>query len=215
MNAPARRHAPAILALALAVAAGSGPAQAAPEPTVPLATVRALARSMEGGRCGDAALGYEIADPLGGPPRTVRGRVRVESPDRVRLDLATGEKITLRSDGGEWLQPATRQLLRISSERAAGALQWWRVLLPESRETFREDSIAPRRFQLAPRDEAAGGVRIRSRLDARGFPVELVVEGMGDKPVTYRLSAWRFGAGRGAAAYRLATPAGFEVVDLP
>ena len=42
---------------------------------------------------------------------------RLRKPDRVRLDFTTtGEKITLRSDGGEWLQPATKQLIRIPAE---------------------------------------------------------------------------------------------------
>ena len=113
------------------------------------------------------------------------------------------------------LQPAAKQLLRISSARAAGALQWWRVLLPESGGTFREDSLGPRRLRLAPRDPDAGPVRIEVRLDARGFPVELVVDGLSDRPVSYRLSGWKFSPGRGAAAYRLSAPAGFATIDLP
>jgi len=127
----------------------------------------------------------------------------------------TGEKITLRGDGGEWLQPRTRQLLRISSERAAGALQWWRLLLPESRATFREDSLGPRKFRLEPIETSAAPIRITARLDARGLPSELSVEGLGEAPITYRLSAWRFAAGRGAGAYKLQAPPGYEVVDLP
>jgi len=202
----------AILAVAL-FAAGAGAALAA-EP--PLATARALTRAMAGGKSGEAQVSYRLLDPLGGAPRTVTGRVRVEPPDRVRLDFATsGERIALRGDGGEWLQPASRQLLRIPADRARSALQWWRVLLPGSREVFREDSIAPRRYALAARAEDAGPIRIGVRLDRAGYPAELEVAGMGEGTVTYRLSGWKFGPARGAAAYRLAAPPGYETVDLP
>ena len=182
----------------------------------PLVTARALALAMRGGRSAEAEVRYDLVDPLGGPARVVRGRVRVESPDRVRLDFTTsGERIALRGDGGEWLQPAARQLLRIPAERAAGALQWWRVLLPESRDTFREESLSSRRFRLAPRAAGAGPIRMMVRLDARGLPADLVVEGVSDAPVTYRISNWKFPPERGAAAYRLVAPPGFETVDLP
>lgn len=180
----------------------------------PLVTARALSRALAGGRAGEASVSYAIAD-LGGTPRTITGRVRVESPDRVRLDFATtGEKITLRSDGGEWLQPATKQLLRIPADRASGALRWWRVLLPGSGASFQEEPLGERRYRLTSRD-VAGGITITARLDARGFPAELMVEGMQDQPVTYRLSGWHFGAGRGASSYHLSAPAGYEIVEIP
>jgi outer membrane lipoprotein-sorting protein len=203
----------ALAGAVLVALAASATAFAAP---APLATARALSAAMAGGRSGEAQVMYTLADPLGGPARTVRGRVRVEAPDRVRLDFpAGGERIAIRSDGGEWLQPASRQLLRIPADRALSALQWWRVLLPGSRESFREDSLGGRRYSLAPLDADAGPVRIVVRLDARGFPAELQVSGMTDETVTYRLSGWKFGPGRGAAAYRLSAPAGYETVDLP
>ena len=181
--------------------------------TSPLVTARALSRALAGGRAGEATVSYAIPD-LGGTPRTVNGRVRVEAPDRVRLDFTTGEKITLRSDGGEWLQPATKQLLRIPADRASGALRWWRVLLPGSGATFQEEAVGDRRYRLTSRD-VTGGVTVTARLDAQGYPAELRVEGMQDQPVTYKVSGWRFGAGRGAAGYHLTAPAGYETVDLP
>lgn len=197
--------------VSVALACGFASADAAP-----LATARAMSVAMAKGRSGEAQVSYMLADPLGGPSRSVRGRIRVESPDRVRLDFAgSGERIALRSDGGEWLQPASRQLLRIPADRARSALQWWRVLLPASRESFREDSLAARRYALTPLDPDAGPVRIVVRLDPKGFPAELAVSGMADETVTYRLSGWKFGPARGAAAYRLSAPAGYETVDLP
>ncbi|MEO5618945.1 MAG: hypothetical protein ABIS67_14345 [Candidatus Eisenbacteria bacterium] len=208
------RHAIAALAwigVAFALAPGASPAA-----TAPLASARALSSAMAGGRGGEAQVAYELADPLGGPARTVRGRVRVESPDRVRLDFSpAGERIAMRGDGGEWLQPASRQLLRIPAARAQSALQWWRVLLPASRESFHEDPLGRRRFSLVPLDSAAGPIRIMVRLDARGYPAEVIVTGMMEEPITYRLSGWKFGPGRGAAAYRLSAPPGYETVDLP
>ena len=149
---------------ALFLIAGSvGPAMAADRaqsltPTVvasPLVTARAMSRALAGGRSAEATVSYAILD-MGGTPRTVAGRVRVEAPDRVRLDFTTGEKITLRSDGGEWLQPATKQLLRIPRDRASGALRWWRVLLPGSGATFSEESLGDRRYRLTSRDVTAG-----------------------------------------------------------
>jgi len=184
-------------------------------PVSPLVTGRALSRALAGGRSGEAAVSYALANPLGGTARTIRGRVRVESPDRVRIDfVTTGEKITLRADGGEWLQPATRQLIRIPADRATGALRWWRLLLPGSGETFHEDSLGDHRYRLTPLGSDTG-VTVTARLDLQGFPAELIVEGMGESAVTYRLSGWRFGPARGASAYRIAAPAGYETVDLP
>ena len=210
-------------ALLLALVTGAAAARAAADraqsltPTAaasPLMTARAMSRSLAGGRAGEATVSYAVAD-MGGTPRTVTGRVRVESPDRVRLDFTTtGEKITLRSDGGEWLQPATKQLIRIPAERASGALRWWRVLLPGSGASFHEDSLGDRRYRLTSRD-VPGGITVTARLDARGLPVELMVEGMQEEAVTYRLNGWRFSAGHGAASYRLTAPPGYETVDLP
>ena len=222
MGTRSRWNAIAGVALLLALAAGPAAVGAADRgesltPTTavsPLITARAMSRALAGGRAGEATVSYRIAD-MGGTPRTVTGRVRVESPDRVRLDFTTtGEKITLRSDGGEWLQPATKQLIRIPAERASGALRWWRVLLPGSGASFHEDSLGDRRYRLTSRD-VPGGITVTARLDARGLPAELMVEGMQEEPVTYRLSGWRFGAGHGAASYHLTAPPGYETVDLP
>jgi len=170
---------------------------------------------MAGGKSAEARVAFELPDPLGGTPRPTSGRVRVEPPDRVRLDFTSGERVALRGDGGEWLQPASRQLLRISAERAETALQWWRVLLPESRARFREDSVGVRRYALTPLGDDSEATRIVVQLDRRGFPARLEVSGLGDGVVTYRLSNWSFGPARGASAYRLSAPPGFETVDLP
>ena len=107
-----------------------------------------------------------------------------------------------------------RYFERIPAERATGALRWWRVLLPGSGASFHEDSLGDRRYRLTSRD-VSGGVTVTARLDPRGFPAELTVEGMQEEPVTYRLSGWHFGPAHGPASYHLSAPAGWETVDLP
>ena len=226
-SAPARFA--AVLALVAATSGPPAPARAAspqaagagrsasltPTPVVPpLVTARAMARALAGGRSGEAAVSFVLPDPLGGSPRKVSGRVRIEEPDRVRLDFATGERVALRGDGGEWIQPATRQLVRIPAERASAVLRWWRVLLPGSGADFAEESLGDRRYRLTSRT-VDDGLVVTARLDARGYPMELAVEGLGEEPVTYHLSGWRFAPGRGAVAYHLTAPPGFETVDLP
>lgn len=122
-----------VLALVLALE-GAAPSE---QPGAPPDPARALAaRLRERGRA-EAVVSCISTDPLSGATRRARGRLALEPPDRARLDfVATGERITLRRDGGEWLQPATRQLLLLPAGRAAAALRWWAVLLgggPERR----------------------------------------------------------------------------------
>mgnify|MGYP001195749181 CR=1 FL=1 len=105
----------AILALALALApAGAGLAAGKPaaKPTpATLASTRTLVAKLAGSGRGEARVTVSRGDPLGGPDRVDEGRLALEPPDRVRLDFgATGERIALRGDGGEWVQPATRPL---------------------------------------------------------------------------------------------------------
>jgi hypothetical protein len=131
----------------------------------------------------------------------------------VRLDLAgTGERLAARADGGEWLQPATKQLLRFGPRHAAPALRWWRVLLGDVG-GVRERRVAPRRYVLVQRDEAGLADSATVTLDARGLPVRLELPG--DGAPAYRLSGWRFTRPRGPAGFRLAAPPGYEQVELP
>lgn len=218
MRVPFRRVLAAGALLTLAAGALSlprVPAARAAEPA--LASVRAIAAPLSRGRRAQAEIHYDLADPFGGPARPIRGRVSIESPDRVRIDFeTTGERITLRRDGGEWLQPAAQQMIRIPADRAANALMWWLALLPTSRDVFREDSLGARRFRLTPRDKDAGPFTVLVALDSRGLPSRLTIEGGEETlPASYRFTGWRFAAARGAAAYKLTAPAGYSTIDLP
>jgi hypothetical protein len=197
----------------IGVVASAGRGVAVPVETGTILSTRALAAQLKPGRAGEAVVSYRTTD-LAGAARTVRGRLRVEPPDRVRVDFTTtGESIALRGDGGEWLQPASKQLIRIPAARAAEAMQWWRVVMPWRAAEFREEAMADGRYRLEPAHGEASPIAMR--LDARGFPSEIVVEGMSDTPTMYHLSGWKFGPARGAAAYRLRAPAGYETVELP
>lgn len=197
-----------LAALALVFAPSGAPAAGL---QASAALTRALAR---GGRA-EATLRY-LTTGMSGTPRAVHATLALEPPDRVRMDVsASGEKLVARADGGEWLQPATRQLLRFPARRSAAALRWWRVLLATSG-TARERKVSDGRFVVTLLGEH--GVAVDSAevwLDAHGFPARLVVPAGDPDAAVYRLGSWRFMRARGESAFRLAAPRGFEVVDTP
>ena len=85
-----------------------------PVSAAPLESSRALVRSLAQRGRAEATLRYVVASAPGSAPRSVRATLALEPPDRARLDVpATGEKITLRGDGGEWLQPSMKQLIKL------------------------------------------------------------------------------------------------------
>jgi hypothetical protein len=175
------------------------------------ATGALLGRLRAAGRA-EARLEGRLEDPLAGT-RTLRGRLSLEPPDRVRIDLdATGERITCRADGGEWLQPALGQLVLLGPGRVAPLLEWWSLLLGDSSARFSERAQGGGRHRLVPREPAGvdtvwvtlGRDRLPARIETRA----------GDVRATWRLSAWRFPGARGRAAFVLAPPPGIEVVPL-
>lgn len=209
------------LALSLALAAGamlaapagaaSGTAGATPER---LAATRALLDRLHASGRAEAAVRTIRPDPLGEGTRVVTGRLALEPPRFARLDLSTGERLTLRADGGDWLQPAARQLVRAGARSAGAALAWWDVLLESGHERFRERAAGRRTFVLTPADsEAAGPTRVT--LGADGLPSAIEVEDAAGERVTWRLSGWRFVRPRGRAAFVLEAPPGVDVVDMP
>ena len=132
----------------------------------------------------------------------------------MRLDVsATGERLVAGADGGAWLQPATKQLLRFGPEQAAPALRWWRVLLGAS-EGVRERRVAADRYVLVLAERTGVADSATVWLDSSGLPRRLQVGGE-DDALEYRLSGWRFLRAHGAGAFRLTAPAGYETVDLP
>jgi hypothetical protein len=154
------------------------------------------------------------ADPWTGRTLSTRGRLALEVPDRARLDFpSTGERVTLRGDGGEWLQPKLKQIVAFGPARAGAARRWWQLLI---------DGTAPG-IDVTPRDggrlvmHAGGGGGPDSAsldLDAAGLPTRLLVPDQAQQ-VEYRFTRWRFSPARGEAAFRQQAPTGFERVELP
>ncbi len=188
----------------------------APAAGVLAATRTLVARLSAAGR-GEAAFTVTLTDPMGGPDRVQRGRLALEPPDRVRLDFpATGERIALRGDGGEWIQPQARQMVRLAPEQAGMASWLWEVLLKGGAAGFSERATGPRRFALTPRDRDAGlpeGITVV--LDPRGLPTQIEFAQEGGAGARYRFQSWRFARQRGAGGFTLTAPRGHAIVDLP
>lgn len=205
------------LALAVVIAglAGApGAPVAAEDATV---VTRALVRKLKAGS-GEVAFERVAPDPMSGTSTTTRGTLTLEPPDRAALRFtATGERITLRGDGGEWLQPPLRQLVRFDRERATAALRWWQLMLDaRSAAGFEALPRGPRTWTVVVRGgRGEPGDSARVRLAADGLPDRIAIdEGLG-MIAEYRLRNWRFGPARGRAAFTVAPPKGYEVVELP
>ena len=186
---------------------------ALPANAAPLEASRALVRSLAQRGRAEATLRYTVAVAPGAAPRSMHATLALEPPDRARLDVpGTGEKITLRGDGGEWLQPSMKQLVMLRPRHAVGALQWWRVLLGDGA-GVRERRLAQGGYRLVTTTVHADSADVW--LDARGLPARLELpDGTGGRAV-YRLAGWRFSRARGNAAFHLATPAGYVPVEMP
>lgn len=179
----------------------------------PLVTSRALLAQLRAHGRAEATLRWSIPDALDGTSREQKGTLALEPPNRARLDAAGGESITLRADGGEWLQPGPRQLLRLSPAQAATALRWWGLLL--GGEGLTEKQWGERKYVVQKRAPSGDVDRATVELDERWLPRTLEIEGPDGGTVRYSLSTWRFPKARGEAAFRLRAPAGWQVVELP
>jgi hypothetical protein len=207
VNADARLRLALGLALALALPAGAAAA--------PLQAATALARSVRSTGRAEVTLRYLMPVFTGGE-RAVSAVLALEPPDRARIDVpATGEKIVARADGGEWLQPSARQLLRFKPSQGAAALRWWRALLDPGRGAS-ERRAPDGHWVLTLRDEQGAAIDSADVwLDARGYPARLRSPAGTDDASTYRLSGWRFTRARGEAAFHLSAPPGVESVEMP
>ncbi len=184
-----------------------------PVNAAPLEASRALVRSLGQNGRAEATLRYAVPASPGDTPRSVHATLALEPPDRARLDVpATGEKITLRQDGGEWLQPSLKQLVKLRPRHAVAALQWWRVLLGDGA-GVRERRLPSGGYRLVTTSGHADSADVW--LDAKRLPARLELpDGSGGHAV-YRLASWRFSRARGAAAFQLPTPPGYVAIDLP
>ena len=210
--------------LGLAAMAGSpgipsaeaNPARAGGD-TRTLGAARALAERLESSGHAEARLERSVFDPIDGKRRVVRGRLSLEPPDRAALFFpATGERVTLRGDGGEWVQPRLRQMLVLGPERAAAARRWWELLIREHDDRFSAHSLGPNLLVVTAR--AADGAPVDSAwvtLDRVGLPSRLEIEEGSDGRTAYRFTNWVFGRARGRAAFVLVAPNGYEVIRVP
>lgn len=202
-----RGRAACLVALLVTVAAHAGPVSAAT-----LESSRALVDQLRRAGRAETTLEWTITGATG-EPSPQRGQLAVEPPSFARLDVSrTGERVTLRPDGGEWLQPQLRQMIRLSPRHAGAAMRWWRLLA--GGEGASERRLAAGRYRLVVGAGTPGADSADVTLDSRGLPARLRL-GVGDEAQEYRLSGWRFVKARGERDFRLSAPAGTEVVEMP
>jgi hypothetical protein len=202
---------------ALALLAGLTAFAPAARGSAPLEAAKALAERLGGTGRAEAQLERRALDAFTGKWRSSRGRVALEPPDRALLEFpATGERVALRGDGGEWLQPGLGQMLRLGPANAAAARRWWELLLPGAGDRFVEQRLGPGQFAVVRRSEGAGDAdTARVTLDAQGLPAQLEYRMPGADRVEYRMRAWKFPRARGRAAFVIHPPDSLQIVELP
>ncbi len=181
----------------------------------PLESSRRLATELRRAGRAEATLSWSVAGPPGRAATRSSGTLALEPPSFARLDVkSSGERVTLRADGGEWLQPSLHQLVRLTPSHTGAAMRWWRLLAGGG--GARERRVAPRAYRLyisAGMSRDADSALVW--LDSRGLPSRLVLDDGAGGRQEYSLVAWRFTRARGAQAFRLEAPPGVEVVELP
>jgi len=193
--------------LLVAVAAHAGPVRAAT-----LESSRALVDQLRRAGRAETTLDWTIMGAMG-EPAPQRGQLALEPPSFARLDVPrTGERVTLRPDGGEWLQPQLHQMIRLSPKHAGAAMRWWRLLA--GGEGASERRLGTGRYRLVVGAGTPSADSAEVTLDSRGLPSRLRL-GEGEDAQEYRLSGWRFVKARGERDFRLSAPAGVEVVEMP
>ena len=195
-----------LLALGLsAVAAAGGEA---------LRSTRGLLAQLRAAGRAEARVATTVQDPLSGRPQTTSGRLALELPRQARLDFAGGESLTLREDGGDWLQPRARQLVRSGPRSAEAAMSWSALLLASGAGPFRERSLGNNVYEVAAiGPDSLETQRVWLRTD--GLPARLELTTAAGETCSVRLGGWRFARARGRRAFVLSAPVGFEVVELP
>ena len=112
-----------------------------------LVSTRGLVQRL--GRAGRATVAFRAVTRSEGGVRARRGTLALEPPDRVRIDFpALGERIALRSDGGEWVQPAARQMLTLTTQHVASTMGLWRLFLNPEEGLYAERRLTANRFRL-------------------------------------------------------------------
>ncbi len=190
------------------------PGPAARQEAAPPASTRVLLDKLRAAGRAEVTVRLQRHDPVTGRTVVLGGRLALELPRLARLDLEDGERLTLREDGGDWLQPATRQLVRAGARTTSGLLAWCGALLEPGERGIVERKLGPREYSLTPAD-AAEALPQRLELGSDRLPRRVVVALSADETIEYRLSRWRFVRGRGRSDFVLEAPPGIEVVEMP
>jgi len=181
----------------------------------PLEAAREFSRRLAASGRAEATLTRRFEDPLRGEPVVLHGRLALEPPDRARIEFEeTGERVTLRGDGGEWLQPQLDQMVRFGAAEAMGALRWWTLFGGHAPEGASERRVGPREWVITMPASGVAGDSAHVVLDEAGLPRRIVIVEEAGTPVEYRLERWTFAKPRGRAAFVLQAPKGYEVFDL-
>lgn len=204
-----RTHLKSAIALCLLACASAPMAFAAPalRAGTPLESTRRLAAELKRAGRAEVTLSWSVGDGRNS------GTLALEPPSLARLDVGTtGEQVTLRADGGEWLQPELKQMVKLTPEHAGVAMRWWRLLA--GGEVAREQKLGRGGYRLTV-GQGDDTDSAEVWLDARGFPARLVLgDAIGGRQ-DYTLRNWKFSRARGHTAFRIAVPPGVEVVELP
>jgi len=181
----------------------------------PLKSTDALVRRLTRAGRADVRV-LQTVTAAGDTVRKLRGRLALEPPDRLWLeDTAGGERLTVRGDGGEWLQPAARQMLVLRPEQALRAASVWRLLLSAEGDAFQERSLGGGGYVLTPRQGSqAPAETVWVRVAADGLPARIEARA-GEERWDLRFSGWKFGRARGPQGFMLRAPAGYVVVEWP
>jgi hypothetical protein len=179
-----------------------------------LASAEALRLRLRAGGRGSAAFTQRLIDPLG-PSRGRGGRLALEHPGLVRIEFRDdGECLTLRRDGGEWLQPSLGQLVLLPADQLGAAARVWDVLLGGTPTGVSERRVSARTYLLtADGGDAAAFDSVWVSLDPRGLPARIEAGAEGQR-VVFEVSGWTFGAARGVAAFTQVAPKGVATVPM-
>ena len=201
-----RRRACAALAISALACAGAARAEAG------LSATRELVRRLAAGR-GEVAIAQRETDALGevGTPR--QGTLALEPPDRMKLALVGGEVLTVRRDGGEWLQPSLGQMIRFGTSGAGAATHLWGLLLGRAQGAIETPRGASGwRLRFPAEDGALDSVHVDLGPDQ--LPRRILAWPAAGGRFEARLSGWKFGRAAGVKAFSQRAPKGIEVVPL-
>lgn len=202
------------LAPARIVAATPGSPSASAPARKTLASAAGLRSRLRHGGRASASFTHRLTDEQG-PSAPRSGRVALEPPDRVRLDFRDdGECLTLRGDGGEWLQPSLRQLVLLPADQVGAAARLWELFLDGGRAGISERLVRKGTYLLTAESVVPAAFdSVWVSLDAAGLPARIEASLNGQR-VSFALTRWSFGAPRGAPAFTQVAPAGIATVPL-